>query len=322
MPRHIESDHEEPLEDKTAALALHSKRTERQQKQKTKRDRKRDAIMNLTKLPTELLIESLTYLKPSDVISFSRVNRRFRNLVDTHANVVGNSILHQRYTLFAQCFVLPKLLTDIDSSSRPLLFDEKRQEMIAIHRKPYQHVQPPDRFFVCTCLSCILAWNNLCVMLDFAHWQENLDTGEPLPIIKRGTSPEWNQELVRRNAHFVRLALQCPLWYARILEVHLNSTIRGIRRQSKNKGNKRKHVEMTDEDAALGTDAFLSKPGADRDGLEFPYHRDIYYLLEAYLPNRYWKEGRWIYGTTIDHERDLAYALRGITPSNPVATTG
>lgn len=75
---------------------------------------------------------------------------------------------------------------------------------------------------------------------------------------------------------------------------------------------------MTDEDADSGTDAFLSKPGPL--SLEFPYHRDNYYLLEAYLPNRYWKksEERWIYGTAINHERDIAYVLRGAMPSQTV----
>jgi hypothetical protein len=45
MPRHV-SDDEEPLEDKTAALTLHNKRTERQQRKKVTRDKKRDAIVN------------------------------------------------------------------------------------------------------------------------------------------------------------------------------------------------------------------------------------------------------------------------------------
>ncbi|KAL1595770.1 hypothetical protein SLS60_009459 [Paraconiothyrium brasiliense] len=316
MPRHIahDTDDEEPLDDKTAALQLRSKRTERQKKQRVKRERKRDAIISLTKLPTELIIESLTYLQPGEVLNFSNTNRRFRSLVDANSNVIGNAIIQQRYTLIAQCLVLPKLLAEVDASARPLLVAERRQEFLGIHRKPYQHLQPPDQHFVCTCLSCILAWNNLCVALDFAHWQTVLDTGEPLPMIPRGTTPEWNGELVRRNAQVVRAALQNPLWHARILEIHLDSTIRAIRRQSKNKGNKRKHVDMTDEDAARGTDAFLSKSGPL--SLEFPYHRDNYYLLEAYLPNRYWKrsEERWIYGTAVSHERDLAYVLRGVMP--------
>lgn len=319
MPRHLDSDGEEPLDDKTAALQLHSKRTERQKKQQVKRNRKRDAIMNLAKLPTELLIEILTYVRPGDVLRLALVNRRFRSLVAVHENVIGNAIVRLRYPLLSQCFVLPKLLSQLDASARPLLVFERRQEFLGIHRKPYQHLQPPDQYFVCTCLSCILAWNNLCVALDFAHWQKNLDNGEPLPIIQRGTTPDWNRDLVIRNAQIVRMALQSPLWHAKILEIHLDSTIQAIRRQAKNKGNKRKHVELTDEEAALGTDAFLSKAGPL--SLEFPYHRDEYHMLEAYLPNRYWKKSelRWIYGTAIHHERDLAYVLQGAMPAQPPA---
>ncbi|KAF9730494.1 hypothetical protein PMIN03_006952 [Paraphaeosphaeria minitans] len=312
MPRHVanNSDDEEPLDDKTAALQLRSKRTERQKKQQARRDRKRDAIMSLTKLPTELLIETFTFLRPGDVLNLSRACRRFRSLVDANANVIGNAIIQQRYPLLAQCLVLPKRLADIEPSARLLLLSERRQEFLGIQRKPYQHLRPPDKHLICTCLSCILAWNNLCVVLDFAHWQTHLETGEPLPIIPRGTTPEWNLSLVRRNADFVQAALQNPLWHARILEIHLGSTIRAIRRQGKNKGNKRKHVDMTDEDAAQDTDTFLSKSGPL--SLEFPYLRDEYHMLEAYLPNRYWKksEERWIYGTAVHHDRDFAYVIQ------------
>ncbi|KAJ4301101.1 hypothetical protein N0V90_003191 [Kalmusia sp. IMI 367209] len=304
MPRHVahSSDDEEPLEDKTVALQLHSKRTERQKKQKAKRDRRRDAIINLTKLPTEMILECLKYSQPGDVLNFSHVNRRFRSLVDANANIIGDAIIRQRYTLLAQCLVLPKLLAEIEAPVRPFLVDEKRQLLLGIHHKPYQHVQSPDQHLVCTCLSCILAWNNLGVVLDFAHWQDNLDTGEPLPIIARGQTPEWNQKLVQRNACIMRTALRNSLWHARILEIHLASTVRAIRRQAKNKGNKRTHVDMTEEDARLGTDAFLSKPGPP--SLEFPYHRDEYHML-------YWKksEERWLYGTAIHHERDLGLVL-------------
>lgn len=312
MPRHIAniSDDEEPLEDKTAALQLHSKRTERQKKQQAKRIRKREAIMSLTKLPTELIIETLTYLRPGDVLRLGLTCRRFHSIVDANASVVGNAIMQQRYPLMVQCLVLPKLLADIEPSARSFLTGERRQEVLVLNRRPYLHLQAPDEQLVCTCRSCISAWTNLCVVLDFAHWQTDLDTGEPLPIIPRGTTPEWNTTLVRQNADFVRAALRNPLLHARILEIHLGSTIRAIRRQSKNKGNRRKHVDMTEEDAAQGTDAFLSKPGPL--SLEFPYHRDEYHLLEAYLPNRYWKkfEDRWIYGIANQHNRDLAYVIR------------
>jgi hypothetical protein len=280
MPRHV-SDDEEPLEDKTAALTLHNKRTERQQRKKVTRDKKRDAIVNLTKLPTELILESLQYLEPSDVFRFSFVNRRFLHLVDANASVIGDAIIATRYTILSQCFPTPKLLSEVDPSLRPLLSDPTRQQQLGIHKRLYAHIQSPDAQQLCTCLTCILTWNNLGLVLDFAHWQHNLDTGKPIPMIARGQAPEWNAALIAQNARIARTAIDNSLWHARILQVHLDSTIRSIQRHGKNKGNKRTHVAMTAEDAAIGTDSFLSKHGPL--SLEFPYHRDEYYMLYGHL---------------------------------------
>jgi hypothetical protein len=324
MPRRasVSSDDQEPLEDKTAALLLHSKRSERLRKKQTKRDEKRDAIVNLTKLPTELLLECLKLSQPGDVLSFGCVNRRFRSLVRANANIIGDSIIRRRYTILAKCFPLPKLLANIEPSVQPLLVEEWWQSKLEIH-KNYQHVQRPNERFVCSCLTCLMAWNNLGVAIDFAHWQHDLDMGEPLPAIQRGQSPEWNQELLRRHARFATAALSNSLWHARILEMHLDSTIRAIKRQTRNKGNKRKHVEMTEEDEKLGTDAFLTKPGPP--SVEFVFRRDNYYMLyaisyvqrscllmlasEAYLPNRFWNKQEdsedWTYIFAGQHKRDL-----------------
>ncbi|KAF2683298.1 hypothetical protein K458DRAFT_305560 [Lentithecium fluviatile CBS 122367] len=312
MPRRAtySTDDEEPLEDKTAALQLHSKRLERQQEKKSKRDGKLDAVLKLTKLPTELLLECLKLLQPGDVLNFSLVNRRFRSLVHANADVIGDSIIKQRYTLLAQCFPLPRLLAHQEPYAQALLLNDGWQSRLGLHTKPYQHVQSPNERLVCTCLTCVMTWNNLCVALDFAHWQGHLDTGEPIPMIPRGHAPAWNRELVTRSASIATAALRNSLWHARILEMHLDSTVRSIRRQAKNKGNKRTHVDMTEEDAALGTDAFLTKPGPP--SLEFPYHRDNYYMLEAYLPNRFWKreQERWLYTIAGQHERDVEYLVK------------
>ncbi|KAF2645732.1 hypothetical protein P280DRAFT_513623 [Massarina eburnea CBS 473.64] len=312
MPRHgnLPSDDDEPLEDRTAALQLHSKRTSRQDKKQKKRDRKRDAVVNLTKLPSELIIECLKPLSPGDVLCFGHVNRRFRTLVDAHATVIGDSIISQRYSILAQCFPLPKFLHEVEPSTRALLLDEKRQKGLGIHGKTYyQHVPKPDPHVLCSCLTCLMLWNNLCLALDFAHWQDSLDTGKAIAMIPRGQAPPWNEALVRRSAQMVKAAQHSSLWHARILEVHLDSTVRSIRRHAKNQGNKRKHVDMTDEDAD-GTDAFLCKPGPL--SLEFPFHRDEYYLLEAYLPNRWWRKDvdTWIYTIAGQHERDLDLVVR------------
>jgi hypothetical protein len=327
MPRHIVSDDDEPLEDKTAALTLKNKRTERQKRKNATRQQKRDAIVNLAKLPTELLLETLEYLTPCDVFRFSFVNHRFYNLVHANANIIGDAIIKHRYNILFQCFPTPKLLAELEPSIQALLINPGRQSQLSIHNRPYQHIQSPDPQKLCTCLTCILTWNNMGLVLDFAHWQDNLDTGTPLPMIPRGQKVEWNQELVARNARIAYKAVLNSLWHARILEVHLDSTIRAIRRHAKNKGNKRVHVAMTDEDAASGTDNFLVKHGPP--SLEFPYQRDEYYMLyglshsnhvkilltvnsEAYLPNRWWRkeEGRWVYTIAGQHERDLELAQR------------
>jgi hypothetical protein len=309
MPRYV-SDDDEPLEDKTAALTLHNKRTERMQRKKVTRDKKRDAIVNLTKLPTELLLDTLKYLAPLDVFRFSFVNRRFLSLVDANASVIGDAIIQRRYAILVQCFPAPMLLSTVAPSLAPLLTDPHRQQQLGIHKRPYQHIQAPDAQQLCTCLTCILTWNNLGLILDFANWQDNLDTGKPIPMIPRGQAPEWNIGLIARNARIARKAVEHSLWHARILEVHLDSTVRSIQRHAKNKGNKRTHVAMTAEDAASGTDSFLFKHGPP--SLEFPYHRDEYYMLEAYLPNRWWRkaQGCWIYTIQGSHDRDLELVQR------------
>jgi len=153
----------------------------------------------------------------------------------------------------------------------------------------------------------MLAWNCLCVVVDFAGWQNRLDQGEPIPIIPRGSSPAWNQILIIKNGAKVKNALRSPLWYARLLEEHLRSTIRSIRRQRNNKGNKRSRFRMSEEDAASETDLFLERSGPP--STEFPFHRDSYYMLEAYLPNRGWngEELRWMYMPASQHDRDVEW---------------
>jgi hypothetical protein len=277
MPRYAVSGDDEPLEDKTAALTLKNKKTERMKRKNATRQQKRDAIVNITKLPTELILESLKFLRPSDVLEFSFVNRRFYSLVEANANVIGDAIIARRYSILIKCLPTPRLLADVDAPIQALLIDPARQKQLSIHNRPYQHIQPPDPYQLCTCITCILTWNNLGLVLDFAHWQNHLDTGTPIPIIPRGQTPDWNKELVARNARIARKAVENSLWHAAILERHLDSTIRAIRRHSKNRGNKRIHVEMTEAEAAEETDAFLAKHGPL--SLEFPYQRDEYYML-------------------------------------------
>lgn len=72
-------------------------------------------------------------------------------------------------------------------------------------------------------------WDNLCAVVDFAYWQDNLDKREQIPTVHRGADPSWHRELVARNAKVVVKSLTRPLWYARILEAHLESTTRSVR---------------------------------------------------------------------------------------------
>jgi hypothetical protein len=55
------------------------------------------------------------------------------------------------------------------------------------------------------------------------------------------------------------------------------------------------------------TDAFLARKGPQ--SLEFPYQRDKYHYLEAYVPNRKWrsKDERWGYMTSEQHYPDIAW---------------
>lgn len=64
---------------------------------------------------------------------------------------------------------------------------------------------------------------------------------------------------------------------------------------------------MSIEDSRLGTDAFLERKGPP--SLDFPFHRDNYYMLEAYAPNRGWSEerGEWWYVSPLQHERDVEF---------------
>lgn len=331
MPRHFVSDDEEPLEDKTAALPLRNKKTERMKRKNATRQQKRDAVVNLSRLPTELLLECLKYLRPRDVFNFGFVNRRFYGLVEANARVIGDAIIARRYNILVRCLPTPRLLSDVEPAVQALLIDPGRQKQLSIHNRPYQHIQSPDPHQLCTCLTCILTWNNLGLVLDFSHWQDHLDSGTPIPMIARGQSPEWNRELVARHGRIARKAVENPLWHAAILALHLDSTVRAIRRHSKNRGNKRVHVDMTEAEAVAETDAFLSKHGPP--SLEFPYQRDEYYMLyvmsaspiygaffhvltvvisEAYLPNRWWRkaEGYWFYTIAGQHERDLELVQR------------
>jgi F-box-like len=303
----------EPLIDETGTLSLHSKKTNRQQK---KQQRKKYMLQNgrfsgnLLDLPPELLLDILSYLQPSTIFTASRTSRAFRKVISSSEKALAKRIIDYRYPILSQCFRLPILLSTIDPSLHAALRDPARQELMALHRKPYQHVPSPDPELVCTCLTCMLRWNALCLAVDFNRWQSNLEAGEPIPMIPRGKHPQWNRDLLSQHRRVVENALQSPLWYAAILQAHLDSTIRSIQRHSANKGNKRRRFLMTPMDAGSRTDCFLHRSGPP--SLDFPFHRDNYYMLEAYLPNRGWfgEKKTWVYVPEDQHDIDLGFVAR------------
>ncbi|KAK8036226.1 hypothetical protein PG993_008840 [Apiospora rasikravindrae] len=348
-----EEDELEPLEDKTEALTLRSKKTDRAQKKQQLRAAKKQSKPAprglLLDLPYELLLEILYLLRPSDLFNLRRAGKGYDAFITSEENRIALHVVSWRYSCLVQCFRLPVLIHDIqhrqqqrqDSNDNddeyeenddvdivPILRSPERQDRLGIHKRPYSHVLPPDPAEVCTCLTCVLRWSALCLIVDFAHWQNDLDRGEPIPHWSRSEPvPEWNRQLLARNADVVRKALSLHrdpetspggvagaevggLWHARLLEAHLDSTVRAIRRHAANKGNKRRRFAMTASDAASGTDAFLERSGPPT--FDFPFHRDNYYMLEAYLPNRAWIEDmeKWVYVPASQHDYDIRQVLR------------
>lgn len=245
----------EPLEDKTEALTLRSKRTERaERKMKLKVTRPKPPSRHLLDLPYELVLKILYLLRPRSIFSLWRVNKSYHGFITQEEVRIARSICNWRYVCLQKCFQVPVLLENVDPEIYPALQSPERNELHTATKKPYQHIQPPNPTLICTCFSCLLRWTSLCVIPDFAYWQDNLDTGVPIRMIPRGRFPEWNRELVSANATIARKALYSPMWHARLLEEHLKSTTRAISRHAANKGNKRRRYRMTRDDVDAGTD--------------------------------------------------------------------
>jgi hypothetical protein len=289
-------------------LILHSRRTERlRKKQLKKQNRPSSEVRSILDLPYELLMEILSLVYPSDLIRLSRTNKSLQDFIAQEEHILARNIIRRRYPCLEKCFRLPVSLEEVDAKFRSALQNPERHGFL---KRPYQHVMSPDPNILCTCLTCQLRWNSLCLAVDFAHFQGHLDRGDPMPMIPRGRNPAWNQKLVKANAEVVARALREPIWYACILEAHLKSTVRSIKRHSENKGNRRRRFRMTKEDEHAGTDLFLERSGPPT--VDFPFHRDNYYMLEAYLPNRGWNgdEDRWMYMDARQHDNDVAMLAR------------
>jgi hypothetical protein len=308
------NDDDEPLVDTTAALPLHSKKTERMQKRLQKKYKKKPAPkpQSFLDLPSELLLDILTYLRPSDLFQLQRLNRTTKSFIQENEATISREIIRTRYSVLAKCFPLPVAFSALDPKYHSALLSSKRQDLLAIHKKPYQHVKPLDPLDICTCMTCVFAWNNLCTIVDLAHWQKALDSREPIPMIPRGQIPAWNRDLIAHNASLVQAAMKSPLVYAALLALHLDTTTRTILRRSKYIKARpvlpeHRPYQLSLAEAAQESDMYLARKGPP--SYEFPYHRDNYYNLEAYVPNRKWsrEEGCWKYYAGTQHERDLEW---------------
>ena len=322
----VARDDGEPLVDTTEVLAKTSKKLARSlKKQQIKQDRESRRVRNFLELPPELLCEVFSHLLPSDVTRVSLLNHATRDFITENQTSIAKDIMDRRFWVLRQSLPLPVLLEDVPEDTRPAILNPQWQARTAINKRPYTHIQPLDAQQICSCLSCIQAWNNLNVVLDFAHFQWHLNNHEPIPMIPRGAMPEWNLELTGAHACIVQRAMTSPLCYAAILEIHLNSVTGTLLRQVRfppkvpvHRHNKpaasalAKTVHpilyrVTEVDAAAEDDSFLERDG--RHSFEMPFNRDNYYSLLAYVPNRKWsKEGqRWLYYAVGAHVRDMAW---------------
>lgn len=310
-------DDDEPLVDTTVALPKRSKKTERATRRLMRKQQKaarRKGPATFTDLPPELLEDILSYLRPSDILPLLQVSRSIHDFITTNESPIARSIIRRRYPVLSKCFPLPKPLSSVPESAHPALLSEARQSLLQIHKRSYQHVQPIDYEELCTCMTCMLAWNNLTMIVDLASWQSNLRNREPIPMIKRGEKPEWNQNLLATNAAIVEKAIERPIFYALILQRHLETTVgtlfRTLRGQKTVHPKRVFYLSRPEAEAGIETDAFLERHGPENH--EFPYHRDNYYNLNAYVPNRKWseKERRWMYYAAGSHDRDLEWLLQ------------
>ncbi|EFQ36034.1 F-box domain-containing protein [Colletotrichum graminicola] len=305
------------------SLNVRSKKAERMKRKLQKKTAKtpRRQPTHLLHLPNEILVAILMHMLPSDIHKVGQTCHTLRHLVKHNEALLSRHIVSTRYPVLGRCFRLPVSLNEIDPKLHAVLQYDTRIEMLGIHRR-YRHIPQPDPFKACTCLTCVLRWQALFTIVDFNHWQPDLAAGNPIPVIPRGEEPEWNEKLKEKTACTVLRALDSPLVYACLLEMHLRNTCASIKRQTDNKGNQRRHFIMLKEEAESGTDHFLEREGPTT--ADMPFQRDGYDLLEAYLPGRTWlkNEKRWAYMPADIHDRDLAWAATRWSPvTDDIATS-
>jgi hypothetical protein len=168
-----------------------------------------------------------------------------------------------------------------------------------------------------------------------------LQKREPLPIIPRGKKEEWNEELLSRHREILRKAVldrdgKGGLIYAAILQRYLDVLVAALTRKISFKGKdgkihtrralmEGKDYGITEEDVLSQSDNFLERKGPET--FEFPWSRDMYYEIDAYVPARKWikpaakresgeegdggdVEGRWWYPDPEKmHANDVAWVV-------------
>jgi len=168
---------EQPLVDLTEALAINSKRSTREQKRRQKKEKARKNRISMLDLPSELVIDILGHLLPRDVFVLSRVSKPVRQFIKHNEGRIAGEINSSRYAVLKKCFPLPLLLDQVEDSNRSNLQSDERLELLSAHKDWLQHILPADPNVVCTCRNCSMAWNNLCLIVDFCYWQDYLDNG-------------------------------------------------------------------------------------------------------------------------------------------------
>lgn len=318
-------DDDAPRIDTTEKLPLKSKKTDRAKKKHEKR-LKRTTVKSDTKsfleLPTELLDEVLSYLAPSDVIRLQRLTKGTRKYIRDNEKFIAQSIMDRRYHVLARAFQCPVPFERLDARAQCSLLSSEWQDRSKLHRNSYyQIVKPLDPRMVCTCTTCMLAWNNLNIVLDLAYYQHHLNARIAIPMVPRGENPAWHADRQRENAAIVERAMYSPLYHAAILQTHLATTVGTLNRRYRevrvNKKTKTSHPKvlyhMSEEDISSGIDMFLERSGPPSTVI--PYHRDMYYNLEAYVPNRAWskEKQKWLYARA-PHENDLQWIVSKFEP--------
>ncbi|KXT16424.1 hypothetical protein AC579_5115 [Pseudocercospora musae] len=318
---------DEALVDLTEELALKSKRTDRKKKQQQKKlerlekKRVKSDVKSFLELPPELLEGVLGYLRPSDIFRLLRLNRSTRDFILDNERSIAKDIITRRYCVLYRCLQVPVALEKVDHVAQQSLLTSSWQDRLRIHTKPYQHIRVIDAKSSCTCLTCVMAWNDLCSVLDLAHFQPTLDRHEALPAIARGSNPEWNSRLAQEHATIVEKAMRSPLHHALTLQLHLASIVatltRPIRWGNKTFAPKNMLYHLSNLDVDRDTDEFLERSGPP--SYEPLYFREYYNHQKwaAYVPNRKWeKEAQeWLYPKPGQgHADNLAWVVSRIKP--------